>query len=127
MNRLLALSSIVLLASGCSLMQPQTKPIEVITIKEPAPVYHPPLPLELQMVDIEWRVLTPDIMAEYLKLLESGSAPPQAYYALTTKHYEGLSMNMADQKRYLKQIISIVEYYRELDKKQENTEEDPNN
>ena len=66
-------------------------------------------------------------MAEYLKLLESGSAPPQAYYALTTKHYEGLSMNMADQKRYLKQIISIVEYYRELDKKTEKTEEDPNN
>ena len=127
MNKLIALSSIILLASGCSLMQPQTKPIEVVTIQEPAPIYHPPLPLELQMVDIEWRVLTPDTMAEYLKLLEQGSAPPQAYYGLTTKHYEGLSMNMAEQKRYLKQILSIVEYYRELDKKEDIKPEKPQN
>lgn len=125
MKKLLALSSLILLVSGCSLMQPQVKPVEVVTIQEPAPIYHPPLPLELQMVDIEWRVLTPDIMAEYLELLEQGSAPPQAYYALTTKHYEGLSMNMAEQKRYLKQILSIVEYYRELDKKEEEREEKP--
>ena len=46
-------------------MQPQVKPVEVVTIQEPAPLFHPPLPLELQMVDIEWRILTPDIMAEY--------------------------------------------------------------
>ena len=108
-------------------MPPQVKPIAVVTIPEPAPIYHPPLPLELQMLDIEWRVLTPDIMADYLKLLESGSAPPQAYYALTTKNYEGLSLNMAEQKRYLKQIISIVEYYRELDAKEEKLEVDTNN
>ena len=62
-------------------------------------------------------------MAEYLKLVEEGNAPRQAYYALSTKDYENLSVNTAEQKRYIKQVLSIIEYYRELDK-QENEDED---
>ena len=86
MTRLAALASILILSTGCSLM-PTTKPIEVVTVSEPAPLYHPPLPLEVQLVDIQWRVLTPEIMDEYLAALEEGSAPAQAYYALTTQGY----------------------------------------
>ena len=46
----------------------QTKPVEVMTIAKPAPLYHPPLPMELQLVDIDWEVLTPELMAEYLNV-----------------------------------------------------------
>ena len=55
-------------------------------------------------------------MEQYLKDLEEGNAPKQAYYALTTKEYENLSMNMAEFKRYLKNILAINKYYRDLDK-----------
>tara|TARA_R100000742_G_C4221264_1_gene44989 strand:- start:114 stop:428 length:315 start_codon:yes stop_codon:yes gene_type:complete len=89
------------------------KPVEVITIAEPIPMYHPPLPLEVQLVDVDWSVLTPELMQEYLLALEEGSAPRSAYYSLTTKEYENLSMNMAELKRYLKDSLHIIEYYRE--------------
>ena len=121
MTRLAALASILILSTGCSLM-PTTKPIEVVTVSEPGPLYHPPLPLEVQLVDIQWRVLTPEIMDEYLAALEEGSAPPQAYYALTTQGYENLSMNTAEQKRYIKDVLAIIKYYRSLDDKDEEDE-----
>ena len=92
-----------------------TKPVEVNTVALPAPMYHPPLPMEIQAVGVEWKVLTPEIMEEYLKLVQEGKAPAVAYYALTTPQYENLSMNMAEIKRYTKDILSIVEYYREYD------------
>tara|TARA_B110000444_G_C18572088_1_gene469854 strand:- start:238 stop:735 length:498 start_codon:yes stop_codon:yes gene_type:complete len=101
--------------SGCSLLQTAPRPIAVKTIAEMPNIYDPPLPLELQLVDIDWTIFTPELMQNYLDQVEKGDAPRQAFYALTTKEYENLSMNTADQKRYLKEIIGIVKYYREID------------
>lgn len=114
MKKILILS-LTILATGCSMMPQQTRPVEVVTIAEPPPMYHPPLPLELQLVDIDWEILTPELMEVYLKQLEDGSAPPTAYYSLTSKDYENLSMNMAELKRYLREVLGIVEFYREYD------------
>ena len=99
-----------------------TKPVEVITIAEPVPMYHPPLPLEVQLVDIDWEILTPQLMIDYLASYEDGSAPATAYYSLTSKEYENLSMNMAEIKRYLRDTLSVIKFYREYDKK-DNDEE----
>ena len=107
--------SLLFIASSCSLMQMQPKPIAVRTIAEMPNIYDPPLPLELQLVDIDWTIFTPELMQNYLDDIEKGDAPRQAFYALTTKDYENLSINTADQKRYLKEIIAIVGYYREID------------
>ena len=79
-------------------------------------MYHPPLPMEIQGVEVKFEVLTPEIVAEYLKLVEEGKNHAVAYCALTTKNCENLSMNMAEVTRYIKQILSIVEYYRNYDK-----------
>jgi len=76
--------------------------------------------------DIKWRVLTPDVMEEYLQLIKEGKAPAEPYYALSTQGYESLSMNMAELKRYVTNVLAIIEYYREQDKNtkiQENTNE----
>tara|TARA_R110001606_G_C15225820_1_gene634567 strand:+ start:430 stop:852 length:423 start_codon:yes stop_codon:yes gene_type:complete len=100
--------------NSCSLMQ-ATKPIEVVSIAKMPTIYDPPLPIELQLLDIDWTIYTPELMAQYLKDIENGNAPRQAFYSLTTKEYENLSMNMADQKRYLKEILSIIGYYRQID------------
>ena len=58
-------------------------------------------------------------MEEYLIDLKAGEAPVTAWYSLTTKGYENLSTNMAEIKRYLRQVLSIVEYYRRLDKEEQ--------
>ena len=71
----------------------------------------------MTMVAVEFEVLTPEIMEEYLKLVDSNKAPAIPYYALTTQQYQNLSMNMAEIKRYTNQILAIVKYYRDYDEK----------
>tara|TARA_S200002703_G_scaffold145017_1_gene139093 strand:- start:55 stop:441 length:387 start_codon:yes stop_codon:yes gene_type:complete len=115
------LISCLFVIANCSMM-PTAKPVEVVTIAEPVPLYHPPLPLEVGLVDIDWEILTPELMKEYLENYENGSAPAIAYYSLTSKEYENLSMNMAEIKRYLRDTLSIVKYYRDYDK-EDNDEE----
>lgn len=120
----LLIISFGILMTGCSMIPTQTKPIEVVTIAERPPMYHPPLPLELQLVDIDWEVMTPELMEQYLKDIEEGNAPRKAYYSLSSKDYENLSMNMAEITRYLKETLGIIEFYREYDK-EEDEEEKP--
>jgi len=114
MKKITLIISIITLAS-CSMI-PKVDPVEVTRIQKTAPIFHPPLPRELALLDVDWEVLTPEIMAQYLQDLENGDAPAKAYYALTTKEYENLSINMAEFKRYLENILAINKYYRDLDK-----------
>lgn len=122
-NQLQIISFLILglLISGCSIL-PKAKPVEVRTIAELPPMYHPPLPLEMQLVDVKFEILTPELMKEYLALVEEGKAPAKPYYALTTQQYENLATNMAEITRYTNNILSIVKFYRDYDK-EENTEE----
>ena len=122
MNKNILYISCLLVLANCSMIPTSTKPVEVITIAESVPMYHPPLPLEVQLVDIDWEILTPQLMIDYLASYEDGSAPATAYYSLTSKEYENLSMNMAEIKRYLRDTLSIIKFYREYDKK-DNPEE----
>ena len=119
---------ILLLVSGCSILGssrdiPEVKPVEVVTVVKNAPTYHPPVPNQIDPVPVEWTVLTPELMQEYLDDLNEGNAPTNAWYALTTKGYENLSTNMAEVKRYLRQVLSILKYYRELDNQETETNE----
>ncbi len=124
----LSLLLILLLISGCSIFGssrdiPEVKPVEVVTVVKKAPTYHPPLPNEIDPVPVEWTVLNPELMQDYLDDLNEGNAPTNVWYALTTKGYENLSTNMAEVKRYLRQVLSILKYYKELDEKEPETNE----
>ena len=122
MKHLVVISLSIFMAS-CSLLQPQVKPVQVKTIAERAPIYHPPLPYPMSLSQVDWEIITPELMQEYLDLVEKGEAPRKAYYALSSKEYENLSMDMAEITRYTKDILSIIKYYRELDKPQEKKDE----
>jgi|TARA_R110002124_G_scaffold283924_1_gene460521 hypothetical protein len=121
--KLLVLSSILLL-SGCSTLGglfnkspavPVVAPVEIVTITEPAPMYHPPLPEGLTPAEIEWIVLNPSIMREYIENYDAGNAPAVAYYGLTSQAYENLANNLADIRRYIRQNLNIIQYYRDND------------
>ncbi len=124
----LPLLLILISLTSCALVRPtpvpDVKQVEVITIEKPAPVYHPPLPNQINPLLVEWKVLTPETMQEYLDALEVGNAPVDAYYGLTPKGYENLSTNIAEVKRYIRQALSIIKYYRDLDEDELSTEED---
>jgi len=122
----LRISLVLLLAtcSGCALLGsdpyvPEVKQVEVVTITKPAAVYHPPLPNKVNTKPVEWTVLTPTIMSEYLTDLEKGEAPTNVYYGISPTGYENLSINMAELKRYIRQVLSIVDYYKKLDKQED--------
>ena len=124
----LSLLLILLLVSGCSIFGssrdiPEVAPVEVVTVVEKAPVYHPPLPNEIVPVPVEWTVLNPELMQTYLDDLKEGNAPTNVWYGLTTKGYENLSTNMAEVKRYLRQVLSILKYYRDLDEEVSNEDQ----
>ena len=119
----------LLLVSGCSMLGsgrdiPEVQPVEVVTVVKQAPMYHPPLPNNIDSVPVEWTVLNAELMQEYLDDLNEGNAPTNVWYALTTKGYENLSTNMADVKRYLRQVLSIVKYYRESDKEEQDVKDE---
>lgn len=114
---------ILISLTSCALVRPeaipQVNPVEIVTIEKPAPIYHPPLPNQISPLVVEWRVLTPATMQQYLDDLKIGNAPVNAYYGLTPKGYENLSTNIAEIKRYIRQTISIIDYYRNLDSEDE--------
>ena len=123
MKKIAIIVSLALIASSCSMIQPKAKPVSVTTIAKQQPMYHPPLPMEVQMDPVDWEILTPDSMQLYLDNLKKGDAPKRAFYSLFSKEYEHLSMDMADITRYIKEILGIVKFYRDYDKEEE--EEEP--
>ena len=82
---------------------------------KPAPMYHPPLPEAVSPAEIEFVVLSPDIMREYIENYDEGNAPAVAYYGLTSQAYENLANNLADIRRYIRQSLNIIKYYRDND------------
>ena len=76
----------------------------------------------MSLSEVDWEVMTPELMQEYLLNLENGDAPRRAFYSLSSKEYENLSMDMAEITRYTKDILSIIKYYREYDKPKEEKE-----
>ncbi len=124
MNLRILLILLLATCNGCTLLGndpyvPEVKPVEVVTITKPAAVYHPPLPNKVNTKPVEWTVLTPAIMSEYLTDLEKGEAPTNVYYGISPTGYENLSVNMSELKRYIRQVLSIVDYYQKLDKQED--------
>ncbi len=103
-------------------MLQSVKPVQVKTISERAPIYHPPLPYPMSLTEVDWQVMTPVTMQEYLENLESGNATERAFYTLSSQEYQNLSMTMSEVTRYTRDILSIIKYYRELDKAEEDVQ-----
>jgi len=123
MKKIALILSLALIASGCSMIQPKAKPVFVTTIAKQQPMYHPPLPMEVQMDPVDWEILTPDSIQLYLDNLKKGEAPRRAFYSLSSKEYENLSMDIADITRYITEVLGIIRFYRDYDKEEE--EEEP--
>ena len=119
MKKTALILSLALIASGCSMIQPKAKPVSVTTIAKQQPMYHPPLPMEVQMDPVDWEILTPDSIQLYLDNLKKGEAPRRAFYSLSSKEYENLSMDMADITRYITEVLGIIRFYRDYDKEEE--------
>jgi len=129
--KFLLLSSLLFI-TGCSTLGglfgrtpavPEVAPVEIVTVVEPAPMYHPPLPEGVNPAEIEWIVLNPSVMREYIENYDEGDAPAVAYYGLTSQAYENLANNLTDIRRYIRQSLNIIKYYRDNDPARDQEEE----
>ena len=101
------------------------QPVEVKMLEVKQPTYHPPLPSPVTFRNFNWKVWNVDLMKEYIEALEKNEAPHiGAQYSLSPSGYENLSYSIADVKRYIVQLQSIVKYYRSLDKTDEKKPEE---
>lgn len=103
-NLLIILLSSFLLV-GCS----GTKMLEIISAPAPIVIQHPPAPMALTMLKVEWRVLNARILQE---MLENGD--DVQFIALTPGGYENLSLNFSEIKRYIRQQKQVIIYYQNL-------------
>ena len=114
MNKIIIIA-LVLTLSGCSMFG-KTKPVLPVKVEkrvQPIPVFHPPLPESVTWQEVKWKVLTPEMMQEYIDDVEAGEAPAMAWYALTPEGYRALSENVGDIQRWIKQSNALLYYYRE--------------
>ena len=109
MNKLI-IALLVLTMTGCSVFR---KPEEVVVtntvIKAPdIPLQSQPRPIN--MIDIKWYTVTTDNIDEFEKNFENDNGD-LVFFAISVPHYQNLSLNLAEIRRYIEQQQSIIIYY----------------
>ena len=109
MNKLI-IALLVLTMTGCSLL---SKPEEVVvtrTVIQAPNIPLQPQPRPINMVDIKWYTVTTDNIDEFEKNFENDNGD-LVFFAISVPHYQNLSLNLAEIRRYLEQQQAIIVYY----------------
>ena len=106
----LSLLVVPLLTTGCSAFR---KPEEIVITNTVIQAPNIPLqtsPRPINMIDIKWYTVTTDNIDEFEKNFENDNSD-LVFFAISVPHYENLSLNLADIKRYIQQQKAIIVYY----------------
>jgi len=111
---------ISLSVSGCALLTPKPREIQISTTPVEKPKLELPKADRVRMRNIEWVVITKDNYKEVFDEL-SKSGRPIAVFGLTDKGYADLGLNLSDIRAYVQQQQAIIaayeRYYKEADSK----------
>jgi len=122
-----------LLISGCSWMpkiewgkdeqvfvQPEPK---IITVEKKVPlrIYQPPLPAEIDLLNVNFFVITEENLQEKIKEIEKILDGNFVVFALTPDGYEKMAENFQEVRRYVRQQKELILYYREATTETEGT------
>ena len=106
-KHLLILSlSLLALSSGCA-MTPEVV-TKTVYVPLEIPVKERPAPVELYGVD--WYVVTSDNVEEFLAEYQDKTGDV-VFIAMSVPHYENLSLNLAELRRYIEAQQAIIVYY----------------
>jgi hypothetical protein len=109
MNKLI-IALLVLTMTGCSTFR---KPEEVVvtnTVIKAPNIPLQPSPRPVNMIDIKWYTVTTDNIDEFEKNFENDNGD-LVFFAISVPHYQNLSLNLAEIRRYLEQQQAIIIYY----------------
>lgn len=109
--KLLAVSLILTITTGCSFSKPKEVVVTRTVVQTPdIPLRSPPRPIN--MVDVNWYTVTTDNIHEFEERFENANGD-LVFFALSVPHYENLSLNLADIRRFIEQQKAIIIYYEE--------------
>jgi hypothetical protein len=103
---------VLLLTTGCSLLSKPEEKIITRTIVEAPDIPLKNKPRPINMADVKWYTVTTDNIDEFEKNFETDNGD-LVFFAISVPHYENLSLNLADIRRYIKQQQAIIIYYEE--------------
>ena len=113
----LLLSLITISLIGCSSMgarEPRQIPeVKVITEEVRTEIYHPPLPQEVRLEDINWMVITRDNLDEQIIKAEKLLGGDFVVFAVIPTDYENFAWDVQELRRFIRQQKEIILYYRE--------------
>lgn len=99
----------LLLTTGCSWLKPEPEIVtRTVTVAPNIPLKSAPRPIS--MTDVNWYVVTTDNIEEFEKRFENDNSD-LVFFALSVPHYQNLSVNLSDIRRYIEQQQAIILYY----------------
>jgi len=121
-----------ILISGCSWMPSlkwgkEPKEIipeqKIITVEKKVPlrIYQPPLPQEIDLLNVNFFVITEENLEEQVKTIEKLLDGQFVVFALTPDGYEKMAENFQEVRRYVRQQKELILYYRKATTESEGT------
>lgn len=96
---------------------------QIVTVVEKIPlrIYQPPLPQEIDLLDVNFFVITEENLEEQTKAIEKLLDGNFVVFALTPDGYEKMAENFQEVRRYVLQQKELIIYYREATTETEGT------
>ena len=123
MTNLIKWTTLCLLTTSlfaCSTIEPQVV-VKTDYVEKEIPLQ--PHPKGLTMNPVYFYAVTPENLDEFLERFEKENGDI-VFFAISVPHYENLSLNMADLKRYIGQQKSLIVYYEDSIRRQDDLPED---
>ena len=109
MNKLI-IALLVLTMTGCSIFRKPEPEVVTRTVTVVPEIPLKPAPRPINMTDVNWYVVTTDNIEEFEKRFENETSD-LVFFALSVPHYQNLSVNLSDIRRYIEQQQAIILYY----------------
>lgn len=110
---LAALTLLLPVISGCSLLNRQPPEPEVVIqtkfVENKIPLQVSPKPVNLNHPKIY--VVTEENWDEFIETYKKDNGQEWVFYAFSVRSYETLALNIAEIRRYMEQQKSIIAYY----------------
>ena len=102
------------------MVQPEPQ-IVTVTEKVPLRIYQPPLPQEIDLLNVNFFVITEENLEDKFKEIEKMLDGQFVVFALTPDGFEKMAENFQEVRRYVLQQKELIIYYREATTESEGT------
>jgi hypothetical protein len=113
---------LMLVLPACSWLRPSAPatlplpPVRVITETVQLEIYQPPLPPPIQFDDVQWFVITENNVDDKIAEVKRFTGTDFVLFGMTPQSYENMAYNFQESRRYILQLLEIINYYREATK-----------